>query len=205
MTQFYKMTLEAAISHYRNGDITAKGLLRFWLRIQLAEGWSINVNPTQLRKLLGMKPSTFWAALTKLKEGGEMAWEEPTSMKITRLKPEAKNSLPKESSQIMDATLENETLVSESRHSSQIVEDRGLEANESNGSSSVLDSYQTFIKSLSQMEREEFLGFCRRKVRELPKKVVLFDSWMSKHFQELWAIAYRRVKSMSCIQLWCRG
>ncbi len=74
-----------AIAHYHIGDLTAKGLLRFWVRIRLAEGWSTNINPKELRQQLGMKRSTFWAALGKLKEEGEIDWQEPTNLKITPL------------------------------------------------------------------------------------------------------------------------
>ncbi|MGK7916439.1 MAG: hypothetical protein AB4038_13000, partial [Prochloraceae cyanobacterium] len=72
MTQFYKLTLERAIADYRDGLITATGLLRYYLKIRYAKGWKINLNPTEICSLLGFTKATFYKALAKLKKLGRV-------------------------------------------------------------------------------------------------------------------------------------
>jgi hypothetical protein len=43
------------------------------------------------------------------------------------------------------------------------------------------------LNTLSEGERESFKAFCKRKAEELPTRVVLIDSWIKKHFEELHA------------------
>ena len=69
-TQFYKLTLDRAIADYRDGLITATGLLRYYLKIRYAKGWKIRLNPEEICSLLGFTKATFYKALTKLKKLG---------------------------------------------------------------------------------------------------------------------------------------
>ena len=43
------------------------------------------------------------------------------------------------------------------------------------------------LNTLSEDERENFKAFCKRKADQLPTRVVLLDSWIKKHFEELHA------------------
>ena len=67
-TQFYKLTLDRAIADYRDGLITATGLLRYYLKIRYAPGWKIKLNPPERCSLLGFTKATFYKALAKLKK-----------------------------------------------------------------------------------------------------------------------------------------
>jgi hypothetical protein len=69
-TQFYKLTLDRAIADYRDGLITATGLLRYYLKIRYAPGWKIRINPEEICSLLGFTRATFYKALGKLKKLG---------------------------------------------------------------------------------------------------------------------------------------
>ena len=71
MTQFYKLTLDRAIADYRDGLITATGLLRYYLRIRYAPGWKIRLNPPEICSKLGFTKATFYKALAKLKKLGQ--------------------------------------------------------------------------------------------------------------------------------------
>jgi hypothetical protein len=70
MTQFYRLTLDRAIADYRDGLITATGLLRYYLKIRYAPGWKIRLNPEEICSLLGFTKATFYKALAKLKKLG---------------------------------------------------------------------------------------------------------------------------------------
>lgn len=68
---FYQLTFSQAYSHYLNGDVTAKGLIGFYLkiyRIQVTDIWANPLAKEEIRKKLGVEKSTFYAALTKLHE-----------------------------------------------------------------------------------------------------------------------------------------
>ena len=66
--QYYQVRLEDAISLYREGNLTACGLLKLYIKIKFAPGWQIGLIPEQVCKVLGIAKATFYKALAKVKE-----------------------------------------------------------------------------------------------------------------------------------------
>ena len=56
----------------------------------------------------------------------------------------------------------------------------------SNSSGNPPDSYQIFINSLSNSQREKFFEFGLKKAAELPKPPTLPEKWLEKHYLELY-------------------
>jgi DNA-binding MarR family transcriptional regulator len=57
-----------------------------------------------------------------------------------------------------------------------------------------INTYSDLIDTLSEAEREKFERFCERKSEGYPNPVVLMESWIEKHFQEL----YREYQRIYC-------
>ncbi|PSB00836.1 helix-turn-helix domain-containing protein [Merismopedia glauca] len=60
--------------------------------------------------------------------------------------------------------------------------------------SKTINTYSDLIHTLSEEEREKFERFCERKSEGYPNPVVLIESWIEKHFPEL----YREYQKISC-------
>ena len=104
MSQFYQLRLDEAIALYQSKDITAKGLLRFFFRIRLASGWSLNINAERICSMLGMARSTFWTALSALRSDGEIKCDRTSDMKITRIgQSTQKDSNPESKTVVQDS------------------------------------------------------------------------------------------------------
>ncbi len=66
--QYYQIRLEDAIALYQEGNLTACGLLKLYIKIKFAPGWQIGLIPEQVCKVLGIAKATFYKALAKVKE-----------------------------------------------------------------------------------------------------------------------------------------
>ena len=66
--QYYQIRLEDAIALYREGNLTAAGLLKLYIKIKFAPGWQIGLIPEQVCQVLGIAKATFYKALAKVKE-----------------------------------------------------------------------------------------------------------------------------------------
>jgi len=71
-TQFTKLTLEEAILDHQRGYLTTTGLVAYFFRIRLAEGWSISLTVTEITQIIGIKENTCYKALAKLRNDGEL-------------------------------------------------------------------------------------------------------------------------------------
>lgn len=205
MTQFYRLTLDRAIADYRDGLITATGLLRYYLKIRYAPGWKIRLNPEEICSLLGFTKATFYKALAKLKKLGraeigklnliplvfteeEIAKEvdiakdsptvEPESPTVDREFPIEEQESPSGKSSLQ---LENLTPPKAPK----------IKA-DSDSPDSSSNSYQSFSLSLSDSQRENFLAFCISQASQLPKPPVLVKKWIQRNWEELRGLWYKK-------------
>ena len=210
MTQFYKLTLDRAIADYRDGLITATGLLRYYLKIRYAPGWKIRLDPQEICSLLGFTKATFYKALGKLKQLGRAEIGKLNLIPVTLT--ETEENAP-ESDLIQDSpTVEFQSPTEDcesptvnyqspsgksSRPSENLTPPKPRHINKDSDSPDVSsDSYQIFLKSLSQHQREKFLEFCQQQASQLPKPPVLVKRWIQNNWEELvakWQKKFRYV------------
>ena len=180
--QYYQVRLEDAISLYREGNLTACGLLKLYIKIKFAPGWQIGLIPEQVCKVLGIAKATFYKALTKVKEqdnlkqikiinkimlGDELnSTNEPKNLQSPTVEsdsPIVESQSPTRESQSTIVENESPTVESESptvENESPKEPDSKQQSDSPDLSS---DSYSKFISSLSSSERENFLDFCKRR------------------------------------------
>ena len=204
MTQFYKLTLDRAIADYRDGLITATGLLRYYLKIRYAPGWKINLNPTEICSLLGFTKATFYKALAKLKKLGRAKIGKLTLIPLTLTEDERprEEEIPPEADVTKDSPTvdpKSPTVYSESptkeqqsptRNSSlqseNLTPPKPQKNKASSGSpDSSSNSYQSFSLSLSDSQRESFAKFCEEQAHKLPNPPVLLKKWIQHNWEEL--------------------
>jgi len=156
--QHYEIFLPDLLTHYRDGDLTAKGALKMYFRLRLKEGWKCKIKPAQIRgffskwsdkhgEMKEMNRMTFWRAMHELQEEGEIDFKEPESL-IVRLF----NRQDQTPSQINDERNKFVTGVTNSLPMSQICDDNELEALQDEGCSFPSDSSQISYKSSSCVE-----------------------------------------------------
>jgi hypothetical protein len=199
MTQFYKLTLDQAIADYQDGLITATGLLRYYFKIKFAPGWKIRLNPTEICTQLGFSRATFYKALAKLKQLSQASINKLTLIevalgeeKITTQSDITNNdstSKDKQSTTVnKNSSIEDKqsSTVEKSLLSKNLIPVKPSETNES-GDSPDLDSnsYQTFLNSLSDNQRENFFGFCQRQASLLPEPPILVRKWIEHNWLDL--------------------
>ncbi|MBC1237600.1 hypothetical protein [Nostoc sp. 2RC] len=187
--QHYRMTLTDAIALYKSADLTAKGALKIWVRIKFKENWAAFIDTKEVRDLFDMKRSTFWEALSKLEEEGEIELSEPHKIHIKRLRDSSgiPDTRPENrtKAKIPDSHPENRTVIRKTGQPSGIPDSQDLETSSEGDSSDSTDLFQIFLNSLSETERENFLEFGKKKAADLPKPPILPLKWIEKNFEEL--------------------
>ncbi len=222
--QYYQVRLEDAISLYREGNLTACGLLKLYIKIKFAPGWQIGLIPEQVCKVLGIAKATFYKALTKVKEqdnlkqikiinkimlGDELnSTNEPKNLQSPTVEsdsPIVESQSPTRESQSTIVENESPTVESESptvENESPKEPDSKQQSDSPDLSS---DSYSKFISSLSSSERENFLDFCKRRTDsfDIPLKCGLntfLAAWNKKtnipYFAEFWDL-YKKESSVA--------
>jgi hypothetical protein len=152
--QHYRIFLPGLLNHYRDGDLTAKGALRIYFRLRLAEGWKCRIKPAQIRSFFSkwsdkagemkeMPKSSFWKAMHELQEEEEIDFKEPESL-VVRLF----NTNQAQPSKIMDE-VHNYGQGSKFGTKFKIMDEDELEVLQDNGSSFSSDSSQISYKSSS--------------------------------------------------------
>lgn len=194
-TQFYKLTLDRAIADYRDGLITATGLLRYYLKIRYAPGWKIKLNPEEICSLLGFTKATFYKALAKLKKLGRAEIGKLNLVPVTLTEEseadEKQDSLTVDTqSPTVDTQSPTEEKESPSGKSRRPLENSTPPQSpktkaDSDSPDSSSNSYQSFSNSLSNSQRENFLGFCQQQANQLPKPPVLVKKWIQNNWEEL--------------------
>lgn len=192
--QHYRMTLQDAINHYQQGDITAKGLLHIYFKIKIAPGWTMNKSQKEICEELGIKKTAFYNALSRLKAEGSINWTVPESTKfsITLSFHNSGNdsAITNDNSAITNefsAIAESQTRIAENQFAN--AENKSPKPAPEMTSSDSPDLYsnssQSFIQSLSQGERENFLKFCQERAFQLPKPPILLTKWIEANAEDL--------------------
>jgi hypothetical protein len=165
------MTLEEAIALHQCGLISSTALLYCYLRIRLAPGWKITLHQREISQQLGISKAAFYKGIQRLKDKKLIDWEAPNGVVV--ILGQNGDSLDKSETvgQNRDSLDKSETSLDKSETS--------LDKSETLTPSKTLpvkasvvppDSYQIFIKSLSDTAREKFFNFVREKVKATTSK-----------------------------------
>lgn len=208
VSQHYRLTLQDAIAHYQQGDLTAKGLLHFYLKIRLKPGWTLRETQKEICQKLGISRAAFYSALSRLRAEGSIQWTTPAntqfSISLGVCECRQQSTSMDEESTFVDSVSTNvdeesttvDSLSTSMDEKSTIVENKSPKSLPDKGFSdspnSSSNSFQFFFNSLSEETRESFLANCKYEASRLPKPVVLLDSWIAAHYQELWSIFIKK-------------
>ncbi|MFN6273620.1 MAG: hypothetical protein ACK4XH_19665 [Microcystis sp.] len=178
--QHYRMTLEEAIALHQCGLISSTALLYCYLRIRLAPGWKITLHQREISQQLGISKAAFYKGIQRLKDKKLIDWEAPNGVVV--ILGQNGDSLDKSETvgQIGDFVGQNRDLLDKSETS--------LDKMETLTPSKTLpvkasivppDSYQIFIKSLSDTAREKFFNFVREKVKDFNPPIHDIEAWLA--------------------------
>jgi len=197
--QHYRLTLKDAIAKYASGDLTAKGLLHFYLLIKCggrAKDWKVRLEQPKVSKELGLSKAAFYGAVSRLREEGSISWEAPRGILVSISTPVCERGLESTIVDSESTIVDSESTIVDSE--STIVDFEPPEPAPDKGSSDspylLTDSYQIFLSSLSDGERANFLSFGLEKARNLPSPPELPAKWLRKNWQEI-AEQWRRSHS----------
>ncbi len=191
--QYCQIRLEDAIALYREGNLTAAGLLKLYIKIKFAPGWQIGLIPEQVCTVLGIAKATFYKALAKIKEQNKLKrikiinkimLGDEQDISIDEPKNSHSPTVERDSTTVENnsTTVESESTTVESEsttveNKSTTIEFESSKEADSNEQSDSPDlssnSYSKFISNLSQGEREKFFEFCKKRTDsfEIPLKV----------------------------------
>ena len=178
--QHYRMTLEEAIALHQCGLISSTALLYCYLRIRLAPGWKITLHQREISQQLGISKAAFYKGIQRLKDKKLIDWEAPNGVVV--ILGQNGDSLDKSETvgQNRDSLDKSETLLDKMETS--------LDKMETLTPSKTLpvkasvvppDSYQIFIKSLSDTAREKFFNFVREKVKDFNPPIHDIEAWLA--------------------------
>ena len=188
--QFYPITLADALMLYERGLLSTSGLLYIFLRIRLAPGWKMTLHQREISQRLGISKSQFYRAINKLKDEGLIDWEAPNGLVVTvGISSGQQNSVTPNETQLRPSELSyaerNSVAPSETPVTFSETPVTFSETNTpskpapSKASSASPDSYQIFIKSLSDYAREKFLSFVREKTANFPQLINDVEAWLA--------------------------
>ncbi|MBD1899474.1 hypothetical protein NDI44_24755 [Trichocoleus sp. DQ-A3] len=183
MAQYYPLTLEDAIAKYTSGDITAKGLLHFYILIRCKPGWQIKLEQEKTCNLLGISKAAFYSAVSRLRTEGAIKWEAPRGILVSISSLVCERGQESTIVESESTIVESESTIVESE--STIVDSETSKSLLGKGCSNPPYSYQLFINSLSEAERENFLEFGRKRAAQMPKPPELPDKWIAANWEEL--------------------
>ena len=177
MTQFYKLTLEAAIAHYQQGDLTAKGLIHIYLLIKCKPGWKIKLEHKKVCKELGIQKTAFYNAISRLKAEGSIAWESPEGILVSISESFRKCGNYSVNAERQSANAESNSVNAEQQSAN--AENKSSKSAPVKAYSVPPDSYQIFIRSLSNSTREKFFNFVKKKIEDFPKPINDVEAWLA--------------------------
>jgi hypothetical protein len=193
--QHYRITLENAIAHYQAGDLTAKGLIHFYLKIKLKPGWKRRLNHKEVCKELGIQKTAFYNAISRLKAEGSIDWEAPEGIlvSISNTFRECGNDSAIAESQFANA--EPDSAIADWLSANAESKSPKPASNNHCGDPPdfLTDSYQIFINSLSESERENFFSFVKEKIKNLSQPINDLEAWLASKNQagqNRWEIYY---------------
>ena len=165
--QFYKLTLSSAIALYQNGLISATALVYLYILIKLKPGWKLTLHQRPTCSELGIQKTAFYKAISRLKDQGLIDWEAPNGLVV---------SLPQSAENIPQST---ENIPHSAEFSGQNAENKSPKPLSVKASVVPPDSYQIFIKSLSDTAREKFFNFVREKVKDFKPPIHDIEAWLA--------------------------
>jgi len=203
--QHYQVTLADAITHYQKGDLTAKGLLHFYFKIRLKNGWILKETQKEITEKLGISRAAFYSALSKLRAEGSINWSAPANTKFSislnsldnneSTFEDEQSTIADNQSTIVDnpsTIADNESTIADSAsfivtgEKTQPKQGRGLRKPSYSSSYSSSDFLSTFISSLSSDgEREIFEKFCLEAASRMPTQPTLISRWMEVNAKSL--------------------
>ena len=178
--QFYQLTLSEAIALHKCGLIQTPALLYFLLRTRLAPGWKMTLHQQEISQHLGISRTAFYKAIQKLKDKGLIDWEAPNGLVVTVAESTTQSQKVQLSSKKCDSVAESATPVAES--ATPVAESATTPPSKpapEKASSASPDSYQIFIKSLSDYAREKFFNFVREKTANFPQPINDVEAWLA--------------------------
>jgi hypothetical protein len=198
--QHYRMTLSDAIAKYQGHDLTAKGLVHFYILIKCRPGWKIRLEHQKVCKELGIAKTAFYNAISRLREEGSIDWEAPKGILVSISSTFRECGIDSTIAETESANTECDSTIAETESvntewdstiaelkSSESLPDKGC----SNSPDLLIDFYQIFNNSLSEIERESFLDFGKKKAAQLPRPPELPERWIQKNWEELAAQWYK--------------
>ncbi|MGB6296549.1 MAG: hypothetical protein WBF90_10225 [Rivularia sp. (in: cyanobacteria)] len=213
MEQHYRVTLADAIAKYQTGDLTAKGLVHFYILIRCKPGWKVRLEHQEVCKTLGIQKTAFYNAISRLREEGSIDWEAPKGILVSLSTSSGFRECGMDSTnaETQSADAESGSASTES-HSANAESDSALaeqessnpcpEANSDDSPSLLTSSYQLFLNSLSEEERESFKNFGKRKAAQLPHPPELPIKWIEKNWEELRSQWEKSQGVVSCSRDW---
>ena len=209
MEQHYRLTLSDAIAKYQGGDLTAKGLVHFYILIRCRPGWKIRLEHQKVCKELGIAKTAFYNSISRLREEGSIDWEAPSGILVSISSTFRECGMDSTSAETESANAESDSTSAETESAntewdSTIAETKSPEPMRSESFSDspnlLTDSYQFFSNSLSEDERENFIEFGKKKAAQLPKAPELPLKWIEKNFDELRLLWYKSTGKVSPAQ-----
>jgi hypothetical protein len=227
MTQFYQLTLKDALTQYQAGFLSSAGLLFNYLKIKFAPGWKMQIEQQKVCQELGLSRDQFYRGLKLIKQHFPNLKLYRTTALVGEFEREGRTGNPCMTNRVVETqnnTTVNEPVVPatnpvvEAANSSvdstkpvaptanRVVETatnaplkppKNKADSDSPDSSS--NSYQSFLNSLSQSQRESFLKFCEQQASLLPKPPVSLKKWIQNNWSELvanWQKKFRDVAQL---------
>ena len=202
MTQFYQLTLQDALTQYKAGFLSSAGLLFNYLKIKFAPGWKMHINQQAICTELGLSRDQFYRGLKSIKQNFPNLKLHRTTALVGEF--EVSNTSSDDNNPVNEPVVETTNPVVETTNpvvetattvvttANPVVETatntppKPRKTNKhSDSPDSSSDSYQIFLNSLSDSQRENFLTFCQEQANQLPKPPVLIKSWIKHNWSEL--------------------
>ena len=202
--QHYEVFLTDAIAHYQKGDLTAKGLLHFYFKIRLKDGWTLKETQKEITEKLGISRAAFYSALSKLKAEGSINWSAPANTKFSislnsinseSTIEDSQSTIEDSQSTIVDSPstiVDNESTIVDSAsfivtgEKTEAKQGKRLRKSSYSSSYSSSDILSTFTSSLSSdAEREIFEKFCLEAASCMPTQPTLISRWVEKNARSL--------------------
>ena len=172
--QFYKLTLSSAIALYQNGLISATALVYLYILIKLKPGWKLTLHQRPTCSELGIQKTAFYKAISRLKDQGLIDWEAPNGLVVSL--PQSAENIPQSAENIPQSA---ENIPHSAEFSGQNAENKSPKLLSVKASVVPPDSYQIFIKSLSDTAREKFFNFVREKVKNFNPPIHDIEAWLA--------------------------
>ncbi|AVH74413.1 hypothetical protein [Nostoc sp. 'Lobaria pulmonaria (5183) cyanobiont'] len=207
--QHYRMTLSDAIAKYQGHDLTAKGLVHFYILIKCRPGWKIRLEHQKVCEELGIAKTAFYSAISRLRSEGSIDWEAPKGILVSISGSFRECGMDSTIAETESANAEWDSTITETESANAEWDSTNAETKSpepmSSGSFSdspdlLTDSYQFFSNSLSEGERENFIEFGKKKAAQLPKAPELPLKWIEKNFDELRSQWYKSTGKVSPVQ-----